>query len=142
MDMTKIRDLIMNAGLKVTPQRMLVLEAVTEMKNHPTADHIIEFIRQNHPNVAVGTIYKILENFVEKGLIKMVKTDKDKMRYDAFMEKHHHLYCVNSDRIEDYNDEELNILIENYFKTKVIPGFTIEDIKLQIIGTFDSSKNN
>jgi Fur family peroxide stress response transcriptional regulator len=136
MDMTKIRDLIMNAGLKVTPQRMLVLEAVTEMKNHPTADHIIEFIRQSNPNIAVGTIYKVLENFVDKGLIKMVKTDKDKMRYDAFLEKHHHLYCVNSDRIEDYNDEELNVLIENYFKTKTIPGFTIEDIKLQIIGTF------
>jgi Fur family peroxide stress response transcriptional regulator len=136
MDMTKIRDLIRDAGLKVTPQRMLVLEAVASMKNHPTADHITEFIRQNHPNIAVGTIYKILENFVEKGLIKMVKTEKDKMRYDAFLEKHHHLYCANSERIEDYNDEELNILLENYFKNKKIEGFAIEDIKLQIIGKF------
>lgn len=136
MDLINFREQISNAGLKVTPQRMLVLEAVSVMKNHPTADHIIEFIRQNHPNVAVGTIYKILDNFVEKGLVKMVKTDKDKMRYDSVLTSHHHLYCAGSDRIEDYVDEELNALIDNYFKTKTIHGFTIEDIKLQIIGRF------
>jgi len=136
MESAKIRQLIKDVELKVTPQRILVLEAVNQMKNHPTADHIIEFIRQNHPNVAVGTIYKILDNFVEKGLIKMVKTDKDKMRYDAFLEKHHHLYSINSDRIEDYCDEELTKLLEEYFKTRSIPGFSIEDIKLQIIGKF------
>ncbi len=136
MDLIGIREQISNAGLKVTPQRMLVLEAVSVMKNHPTADNIIDFIRKNHPNVAVGTIYKILDNFVEKGLIKMVKTDKDKMRYDSVLTNHHHLYCAGSDRIEDYEDNELNTLISNYFSTKTIDGFTIEDIKLQIIGRF------
>jgi Fur family peroxide stress response transcriptional regulator len=52
------------------------------------------------------------------------------------MESHHHLYCSESDRIEDYKDNELNELLENYFETKGIPDFKIEDIKLQIIGKF------
>jgi Fur family peroxide stress response transcriptional regulator len=63
------------------------------------------------------------------------------MRYDAILEKHHHLYCSESDRIEDYMDDELNKLIENYFEKKNIPDFKIEDIKLQIIGKFVKSNN-
>jgi Fur family peroxide stress response transcriptional regulator len=131
-----IRKSLIEKGLKVTPQRLAVLEAVIELGNHPTADKITEFIKRNHPNIAVGTIYKTLETFVEKELVKRVKTDKDIMRYDAILEKHHHLYCAKSDRIEDYYDEELNKLLERYFKNKKLDNFTIEDIKLQIVGTF------
>ena len=73
-------------------------------------------------------------------LIKKVKTEKDIMRYDAVMESHHHLYCSESDRIEDYKDNELNELLEKYFEKKKIPDFKIEDIKLQIIGKFIKNK--
>lgn len=131
-----IRKSLIEKGLKITPQRLAVLEAVIELGNHPTADKITEFIKRNHPNIAVGTIYKTLETFVEKKLVRRVKTDKDFMRYDAILEKHHHLYCAKSDRIEDYYDEELNKLLERYFKNKKLDHFTIEDIKLQIVGTF------
>lgn len=60
------------------------------------------------------------------------------MRYDAVNEKHHHLYCSQSDRIEDYYDEELNHLLEKYLKNKNIKNFKIEDFKLQLIGTFSN----
>jgi Fur family peroxide stress response transcriptional regulator len=58
------------------------------------------------------------------------------MRYDPILEKHHHLYCAESERIEDYFDDELNDMLKEYFERKQIPGFTIDDIKLQIIGKF------
>ena len=127
---------IIEKGLKVTPQRIAVLQAIFKLNNHPTADNIIEFIRKNHPNIATATVYKVLDAFTENGLIKKVKTDRDIMRYDAIMESHHHLYCSETDRIEDYKDEQLNTLLEDYFEKKGIPDFRIEDIKLQIIGKF------
>ncbi len=136
METKEIRNHLMEKGLKVTPQRIAILEAITRLKNHPTAEQIIEFIRKNHPNIATGTVYKVLDTFAENGLIKRVKTEKDIMRYDAIIENHHHLYCSHSDRIEDYRDDNLNELLENYFKEKGIPGFKIEDVKLQIIGKF------
>ncbi|HSL87778.1 MAG TPA: transcriptional repressor [Ignavibacteriaceae bacterium] len=131
-----------NNNLKVTPQRIAVLEALTSLKDHPTADKIKEYVVKNHPNIAVGTIYKTLETFVEKGLVKKVKTDKDVMRYDAILDKHHHLYCEKSERIEDFFDETLNEMLEEYFKKKKIPNFKVKDIKLQIIGAFNNKKNN
>jgi Fur family peroxide stress response transcriptional regulator len=134
-------DISLKGGnLKVTPQRIAVLEALASLKNHPTADKIKKYVLKNHPNIAVGTIYKTLETFVEKGLVKKVKTDEDVMRYDAILDKHHHLYCENTERIEDFFDEKLNKMLENYFKKKKIPNFKVKDIKLQIIGAFNNKK--
>jgi Fur family peroxide stress response transcriptional regulator len=128
---------IKNTNLKVTPQRIAVLEALNNLAGHPTADKIKEYVIKNHPHVAVGTIYKTLETFVEKGLVKKVKTEKDVMRYDAVLDQHHHLYSENSDYIEDYFDNELNKMLEEYFRKKRIPNFKVKDINLQIIGTFN-----
>jgi len=136
MDGQIIRDTLTKNGLKITPQRTAVLKAIHTMGNHPDTEQIIEFIKGHHPNVAIGTIYKILDTFVAKGIINMVKTDRDKMRYDAVSDLHHHLYCSETSRIEDYYDEELNQIITNYFSEKEIPDFDIEDIKLQIKGKF------
>ncbi|MCB0822456.1 MAG: transcriptional repressor [Bacteroidales bacterium] len=135
MSLSELKETLTAKGLKITPQRLALLEAL-ENNQHPTADNIIGYIRQNHPNIAIGTVYKTLETFVEKGIIKKVKTEKDVMRYDAITDNHHHLYCSESDRIEDYFDEELNQLLTSYFAQKQIPGFQIEDVKLQILGKF------
>ena len=136
----EIRNKIIERGLKVTPQRIAIFEAIVKLNNHPTAENVIDYIRTNHPNIATATVYKVLDALAEKGLIKKVKTEKDVMRYDAFLEKHHHLYSSDSDRIEDYLDDELNDILEKHFAKKGIPGFKIEDIKLQIIGKFMKNK--
>jgi Fur family transcriptional regulator, peroxide stress response regulator len=134
--MVNIREVLPQLGLKITPQRVVVYEAICLLKNHPTAENIIDFIRINHPNIAIGTLYNTLETFVEKRLISKVKTDGDVMRYDATTTKHHHLYSKDSRRLGDYYDDDLNRLVENYFSEKGIPGFRIEDIEIIINGEF------
>jgi Fur family peroxide stress response transcriptional regulator len=136
MRIMDIRNKLIEKRLKVTPQRIAILEAIIILNNHPTAEHIIDYIRNNHPNIATATVYKVLDALVAKKLIIRVKTEKDVMRYDAVMDRHHHLYCSQSDRIEDFVDTELNDIVEKYFKKKKIPNFEIEDVKLQIIGKF------
>jgi Fur family peroxide stress response transcriptional regulator len=136
MDQTEIRNKLTEKGLRITPQRLSIFEAIIMLQNHPTAEDIIAFIRQDQPNIATGTVYKVLDSLAENGLISKVKTEKDIMRYDAMMVNHHHLYCIDSDKIKDYVDEELDELISGYFAKKEITGFKIEDIKLQINGQF------
>jgi Fur family peroxide stress response transcriptional regulator len=132
---TAIR-ILAEKGLKVTPQRIAVLDIILNLNNHPTAENIEEYLRLNYPHVPIGTVYKILDAFIEKGIISRVKTDKGIIRYDAIQEKHHHLYCSESEKIEDFYDDELNKILEDYFMKKQIPNFKIENIKLQIIGRF------
>ena len=131
------REKLKEKGLKVTPQRVAIYEAIVNLKNHPTAENVIEFVKTNHPNISVGTVYKVLDSLVEHELLKKVKTEKDIMRYDAVLSNHHHLYCIETERIEDYEDENLNEMISNYFKNKKIKNFKVQDIKLQITGKFN-----
>lgn len=135
--LAEIRNKLSEKGLKVTPQRLAILDAIYKLGNHPTADNIIEHIRQTNPNIASGTVYKVLDTLIKNKLVKKVKTDRDVMRYDRIMENHHHLYCSECDLIEDYMDENLNELLKEYFKKKNISGFKLEDIVVQIKGTFD-----
>ena len=135
-------DKLVEKGLKVTPQRIAVFEAIIKLNNHPTAENIIDYVRKNHPNISTATVYKVLDALISSGLIKRVNTERDIMRYDAFLESHHHLYSSDSDKIEDYSDEELSRILKEYFKNKEIPDFQIEDIRLQIIGKFEKGKKS
>jgi Fur family peroxide stress response transcriptional regulator len=137
MVLNHIQSKLKEKGLKVTPQRIAVLKAFQKLKHHPTTEDIIGFIRKNHPNIATGTVYKTLDTFVDKEILTRVKTSRDVMRYDPIMESHHHLYEEGTERIEDYFDEDLNILLKEYFESKKIPGFKIDEVVLQVKGKFD-----
>lgn len=136
MNIKEIANKLSEKGLRVTPQRIAILGAINKLNNHPTADKIIEYIKKNHPYISVGTVYKVLDSFVENNLLKKVKTESGIMRYDPSQSNHHHLYCAETDRIEDFEDEKLDELISDYFNKKGIKNFKIQDIKLHITGTF------
>ena len=132
----EIRKSLSERGLKVTPQRIIILEALYRLNNHPTAENIIREVRKKHPNIASGTVYKVLDTFVRNNLINKVTTDKGIIRYDGVVEHHHHLYSAECDLIKDYFDEELDNLLKEYFENKNLSNFMIEEIELQVKGKF------
>lgn len=136
---TAVRILV-EKGLKVTPQRIAVLDILLNLNTHPTADTITEYIRLNYPHVPIGTVYKILDMFLKHDLVTRVKTENGIIRYDPVTEKHHHIYYSESEQIEDFYDSDLNKILEEYLSKKMIPNFKIEDIKLQIIGRITENK--
>ncbi len=138
--MKEILNILKDSNLKVTPQRIVVLQAVLQL-DHPTVDQILKRVGQKNPSISQGTVYKTLQTLVDKGIIERVKTDTGKMRYDTVQGNHHHLYSIDSERIADYSDNELDDLLKKYFERKKIPGFEILNIRLQITGKFNTEKN-
>jgi Fur family transcriptional regulator, peroxide stress response regulator len=141
MEFNELRKKLSDKGLKITPQRIAVYEAVLQLKNHPNAENIIAHVRKDFPNVAIGTVYKILDTLCEKNLISRIHTNRDIMRYDAVTEVHHHLQSEESDRIEDFFDTGLDELLSDYFRKKQISDFEISDIKIHISGKFSDRRN-
>jgi Fur family transcriptional regulator, peroxide stress response regulator len=131
---------IQKRGLKVTPQRVAVMQALL-MLDHPRAEDIYKEVSKQMPGISPATVYNSLEVLVERKIIRKVHTDAGIMRYDAICEQHHHLYCSSSDRVDDYFDDELDLMLKDYFKKKNIEGFRIKDIKLQLMGEFTDEKN-
>lgn len=134
--MSNTIQILKDKELKVTPQRIAILEAIHELKNHPTAENIIEVMKVKCPTISVGTVYKVLDTFVEVGILKKVKTDKEVMRYDHILDKHHHLLNEDGDEIEDFHSEQLDSLLEEFFILNKIKNFEIGNIQLHITGKF------
>lgn len=129
---TNVKEALSNAGLKATQQRLVIYQCLMAAKNHPTAEDIFEQVRPGNPTISLGTVYKTLETLVESKLVQKVPVSENKMRYDARMDTHSHIYCTNTGEIIDYHDHELETLLREYFAGKELKNLTIEDFNLQI----------
>ncbi len=121
-------------GLKVTSQRLAIYQTLLKSEEHPSAEKIFEKISQEHPSISLATVYKTLETLVEAGLAKKVKTANDLLRFDAKTGNHNHLYCSNTDQIIDFDDPELQTMLEQYFLKKKFSNFKITDFQIQVNG--------
>lgn len=137
MTQPEISKHLRETGLKVTPQRMLIMEIISGMNNHPNAEMIIKQVQERQPGISPATVYKTLDTLVQKGLICRISTEDGIMHYDPITHRHHHLYSKSTGKISDYHDEELNRLLQDYFNRKKIPGFKLEDFRLEINGNFE-----
>lgn len=92
-------------GLPVTVQRRAVFEAILDHEDHPAADQIYEQIKTQVPGIARTTVYRILETFVELGLITRICHHSSNARFDPKTSRHHHLVCSYCDAIIDLEDQ-------------------------------------
>lgn len=121
---------IKNAGLKITPQRKAVYEAMIELR-HAAIDEIITCVRSKNSEIAVPTIYRILDSFCKANLLSLVfHPEIGKGYYDITVTEHHHVF--KGQTILDYMDDGLTELIRQYLKEKKITPVDIDKIQVQI----------
>lgn len=137
-----LKEQLAEKGLKATMQRLIIYQAILQTDEHPTAEQIFDRIRPAHPSISLGTVYKTLDSLVNAGLARRVKTVDDIQRFDAKMHHHNHLYVTNTSQIIDYEDEELQKLLEGYFAKKRFDNFKVTDFQVQVNGeVVDKDKN-
>ena len=134
----EIELMLKNAGLRITPQRITVLQVLLNFKSHPSMEDLIEHVQQKNAHISTGTIYRIVDQLFEKGVIGKVKTKSGSMRIDAESKHHHHLINSDESRIEDYHDPELDSILQEYFNKKEIKNFNIDRINVEIQGKFSN----
>jgi Fur family ferric uptake transcriptional regulator len=81
-------------GLKLTPQRMLIVDIIHEAKGHLTAEEIIGHVRDNMPGVNKSTVYRTLELLVKAGAVYKSGLGDDFIYHHAEDAHHHHLVCT------------------------------------------------
>lgn len=119
-------------GLPVTIQRRAVLEVLLERSDHPTADQIVEAVRERTPPISRRTVYRVLDTLAELGMIRRVHHPGAATRFDAKPERHHHLVCLRCNRIVDWDGPGLERITLPEGKPH---GFEICDFSVQLMGT-------
>ncbi len=92
-------------GLKITPQRQAVYEALLNREDHPTVEDIYADVRKKYPFISLATVYRTVETLEELGLVKKVAYWGSSARYDANIHEHHHLICLKCGAIRDLEME-------------------------------------
>ncbi len=88
-------------GMKVTPQRLAVIEALYGDGSHPTADVVWDRVRERMPTVSLRTVYQALNDLVELGEVEMVELGNGAARFDPNLDPHDHFVCHNCERVYD-----------------------------------------
>jgi Fur family peroxide stress response transcriptional regulator len=131
---TQIKELFKELDIKSTSPRLAIYQSLMKFKEHPSAEEIYLSIHKKHPSISVATVYKTLDLLVQTKLANKVVTAEDKVRYDARTDQHIHLYCEKTKKIKDYEDPELELMVQKYLAKKGIPNFKINQIQINIKG--------
>ena len=102
-------------GLRLTPQRELVLAAVREL-GHSTPEEIAEKVRKSHPGINLSTVYRNLETLENVGLVQHTHLGHGGATYHATETLTHlHLVCENCGSIGDAPLEAAASFVQNLY---------------------------
>lgn len=88
--------------LKATPQRLCILSTLDEC-GHATLEEIQKIISKKFPTLSLSTIYRNLNDMMQKNIVSEVKIANKKDYFEIAKEKHVHLVCEKCGYIEDFN---------------------------------------
>ena len=97
----KYVSLLKEKQLKITPQRLEVLQYLDAHRTHPTVDEIYSELKGKNPSLSKTTVYNSVEILDEHGLIQSITITGNEMRYDFKQEMHHHFLCKTCGEIVD-----------------------------------------
>jgi Fur family peroxide stress response transcriptional regulator len=105
-----IKQKFRGCGLKTTPQRTAIYDALLRSTAHPTAEDLFAQVAPQFPMMSLNTVYYTLGVLRTSGLIHEVNIGHTRARFDANLSPHHHLICLGCQDIVDVMDSRLNRL--------------------------------
>jgi Fur family peroxide stress response transcriptional regulator len=124
---------------KRSRQRERILELLQSTGGHPTADWIYRQLKEEFPNLSLGTVYRNLSILLEQDLICKIDFGSTFDRFDANIGPHYHFICRRCGSIVDLElpiDESLNERVN-----RATP-FTAEQHRIEFFGVCDRCRRS
>ncbi len=137
MEQERFKEVLRERGLKVTNQRLLVLETIAgHPGEHLTAEEIYELAKEQYPEIGLATIYRTVQVLVELNVIDKVSVDDGFVRYELGSAKadshhHHHAICQECGRVLAFEGDLLETLEQALYDTM---GFVVTDHEVKLTG--------
>ena len=131
-NLVQFRRMLGEKGLKATPQRLAVHEAMIAL-GHASADGVAQYLAEQGTPVAPATVYNILSALADLKIYGRCSGRSNKMYFDARAGRHLHLYDTRSEAWRDLDDDELLTWLEAHFKGRRFRGYKIEGFEVQLL---------
>ncbi len=123
-------------GIKLTPQRLAILNYLSGNTSHPSAEDIYKAVLKQFPTMSFATIYNTIDALTAKGKVRILTVDPDKKRYDPNIEPHHHLFCVRCKNIVDVKED-----FQLHLSSDITENFDVSSSLIEFHGTCKKCKN-
>jgi Fur family iron response transcriptional regulator len=106
---TDITGLLRRHGIQPTSQRMLITRLLFEQSTHLSAEDVYRLVNATDKQVSKATVYNTLGLLTEKGVIREVIADPNRVFYDPNTSAHHHFYDVATGELRDIDADEIEV---------------------------------
>lgn len=140
LDEKSFKQMIRTMNLKVTGQRLAILEALHAGRAHVTAQEVFEIVGAKDPEIGFATVYRFLRTLTEHSFVTEVRMGGLPARYELTPKSHHdHLTCVRCGRICEFENtaiEQMQEKVANQF------GFKLTSHVLELYGVCPECQKN
>lgn len=120
------------SGLRLTEQRRVIAAVLEESKDHPDVDELYNRASAVDPRISIATVYRTVKLFEESGILERLEFGDGRARYEDAMREHHdHLIDMQSGKVIEFVDPEIELLQER-IAAKL--GYELRGHKLELYG--------
>src|ERR1700683_871332 len=121
-----------DVDLRATPARLALMNLLETTEKPVDVQSMIEYLAKKDIQTDPATVFRIVNMFTEKGLLKPIQLNEGKFRYElASKADHHHLVCTRCGDIQDISDCNIDVL-ENHIEKK--KNFKVTSHALEFFG--------
>ena len=133
-------DFLDTKHLRMTAQRMAIIDTVFSTNEHFTAEQLLEWSRKRDKSVSRATVYRTLPLLTESDLVREMDFGKEFKFYDpnyADHPNHNHIICKDCDKIVEFESDKIAALEEEIVHKL---GFSVDSEQIQITASCDTLK--
>jgi Fur family peroxide stress response transcriptional regulator len=116
------------AGIRLTPQRLLILQVLVGNRTHPTVEAIFAAVRPTYPTISLATVYHTVALLARYGLVSELHGGKAGLRCDPDTSQHAHAFCEQCGQVFDIP------FPPSLTRLSDLKGFTPSKLELTIYG--------
>ena len=108
---SRIELICVEKGMKMTEQRRVVAQVLSEAKDHPHVEEVYQRASRMDPRISIATVYRTVRLFEEAGILERHDFGDGRSRYEEATDEHHdHLIDIKSNKVIEFQSEEIEIL--------------------------------
>ncbi|MEO3433374.1 Fur family transcriptional regulator [Inquilinus sp. CAU 1745] len=129
--MSTLEQRCIDAGMKMTEQRRVILQVLNNSEDHPSVETVYQRAKEIDTSISIATVYRTLHLLDEMNLVQRHDFNESYSRFEVNLEHHHHLIDLESGQVIEFQNEELEKLKEAIARKL---GYELVDHRLELYG--------
>jgi Fur family ferric uptake transcriptional regulator len=130
--LSRIEQLCLEKGMKMTGQRRVIAQILSEASDHPNVEEVYRRASEQDQSISISTVYRTVRLFEEASILERHDFGDGRARYEEATDEHHdHLINIQSGEVIEFQNAEIEALQE---KIAASHGYRLVGHRLELFG--------